>query len=73
MIDLVTICTDYLKSNLTLRNTFAFQSNQNSLLDAAFQFVLKNKGQLVKTDFWNEMEKNHPELLMKVWSQTMQI
>ena len=69
MKDLMHLCVEHLKSNLTLENALdtliiAYQTNQNLLCDAAFQFAHKNKGKL-NLEKWNEMTKNHPDLIAK--------
>ena len=74
---LVEICTEHLKSNLTLQNALdvlivAYQTNQNSLLDTAFQFAFNHKGQL-NAEKWNEMTRNHPALIAKAMGQVMGI
>ena len=73
----VEICTEHLKSNLTLQNALdvlivAYQTNQNSLLDTAFQFAFNHKGQL-NAEKWNEMTRNHPALIAKAMGQVMGI
>ena len=77
MTGLVTICVKYLKSNLTLENALdvmiiAYQINQNSLLEAAFEYAQKNKGKM-KNDKWKEMSRNHPDLMTKCFNQVLGI
>ena len=62
MVDLVAICVEHLKSNLTLENALdvlivAYQTNQDLLCNATFQFAQGNKGKL-KIENWNEIAKN---------------
>ena len=73
MEDLVDICVKHLKSDLTLKNALdvlivAYQTNQNSLFEIAFEFARENKGKL-KADKWNEMIRNHPTLIAKAMSR----
>ena len=73
---LIRFCSEHLSNSLTLDNALdvmviAYQTDQNDLLDAAFKFVLKNKGKLVKTDTWKEMVKTYPDLIGKAFSQSM--
>ena len=50
----------------------AYQTNQNSLLEIAFEFARSNKGKL-NADKWNEMKNNHPTLLVKAMGQAFGI
>ena len=70
------ICSAHLSANLTLENALevmivAYLTDQKDLLDSAFKFSLLNKGRLIKTDSWEEMVKNYPDLIGKAFSQSM--
>ena len=70
------ICSEHLSANLTLENAMevmivAYLTDQKELLDSAFKFVLLNKGRLIKTDSWDDMVKNYPDLIGKAFSQSM--
>ena len=70
------ICSEHLSANLTLENALevmivAYLTDQKALLDLTFKFALENKGKLIKTNSWNEMVKNYPDLIGKVFSQSM--
>ena len=73
---LKSVCSEHLSANLTLENALevmivAYLTDQKDLLDSAFKFVLLNKGKLIKTDSWDEMVKNYPDLIGKAFSQSM--
>ena len=73
---LVDVCVLHLSTNLTRKNALdvmvaAYQTNQKNLFDAAFKFAWENKGKLVKTDSWNEMLRNYPDLIAKAFSQSL--
>ena len=73
MDNLVTYCLEHLESNLTLENALdimmvSYQINQNSLFEAATNFVWNNKGKLTSTDSWNSMVRDHPDLIAKAFS-----
>ena len=73
MDSLVATCVEYLESNLTIENALdvmmvAYQTNQNSLLAAAFNFANSKTGQLVTTDSWNNMLREHPDLIAKAFT-----
>ena len=70
------ICSAHLSANLTLENALevmivAYLTDQKDLLDSAFKFSLMNKGRLIKTDSWESMVKNYPDLIGKAFSQSM--
>ena len=70
------ICSAHLSANLTLENALevmivAYLTDQKDLLDSAFKFSLLNKGRLIKTNSWEEMVKNYPDLIGKAFSQSM--
>jgi len=57
------VCVKYLEENLSVENALdvlvaANLINKEDLLDAATQFVLENRGNLAKTDVWNELSEN---------------
>ena len=73
---LKSICSEHLSANLTLENALevmivAYLTDQKDLLDSAFKFTLENKGRLIKTDSWDDMVKNYPDLIGKAFSQSM--
>ena len=73
MDNLVDNCLEHLKSNVTLENALdimmvSYQINQNSLFEAATNFVWNNKGKLTSTDSWNSMVRDHPDLIAKAFS-----
>ena len=77
MEDLIAICIEHLKSNLTLENALdvlitAYQLDQDELRNVAFEFISKNKNNL-KTEKWNEMIENHPKLIAKCLSHVIGI
>ena len=76
MDNLVTYCIEHLESNLTLDNALdimmaAYQINQNSLFEAATNFVWNNKGKLTTTDSWNKMLKAHTDLIAKAFNSIL--
>ena len=75
---LKSLCIDHLESNLTLQNALdvmmvAFQIDENGLFDSAFQYVCDNKGQLIGTDSWNEIVREHPDLIAKAFTKAATI
>jgi len=73
---LLDVCANYLEVNLSLENGLdvmvaAYLTNQTSLFGVASNFVCENKGQLVKSDFWNEMLSENPELIGKAFNEAM--
>ena len=71
MNNLVAKCVEFFKSNLTLENALdimlvAYQMNQNNLLETTFKFAFDNKGQLAKTEMWNNMIRDHSDLIAKL-------
>ena len=71
MNNLVATCVEFFKSNLTLENALdimlvAYQMNQNNLLETTFKFACDNKGQLAKTEMWNNMIRDHSDLIAKL-------
>ena len=73
---LLDVCANYLEANLSLENGLdvmvaAYLTNQTSLFGVASNFVCENKGQLVKSDFWNEMLSENPELIGKAFNEAM--
>jgi hypothetical protein len=60
ILGLIDVCAVYLEANLSLEIGLdvmisAYLTNQKSLFAAASNFVCENKGEFVKSDFWNEM------------------
>ena len=76
--DLLAICVKHLglESNLTLDNALdimmiAYQTNQTSLFETATNFVMKNKGKLIKTDSWKKLSREHPDLIVKAFENIL--
>ena len=64
---LVDFCAKHLEENLSLENALdvlvaSHVTNQKGLFDAASNFVAENRGNLVKTDSWNELMETNPKL-----------
>ena len=75
---LINVCVKHLKSNLTLENALdvlivSYQTNQDSLLEHAFEYVRKNKGKVQSSEKWKEMSRNHPDLMTKCFEKVMGI
>jgi hypothetical protein len=73
---LLDVCANYLEANLSLENALdvmfaAYLTNQTSLFGVASNFVCENKGQLIKSQFWNEMLLKNPELIGKAFNEAM--
>ena len=76
ILGLIDVCAVYLEANLSLENGLdvmitAYLTNQKSLFAAASNFVCENKGELIKSDFWNEMLTSKPELIGKAFNEGM--
>ena len=76
ILGLIDVCAVYLEANLYLENGFdvmisAYLTNQKSLFAAASSFVCENKGELIKSDFWNSMLASNPELIGKAFNQAI--
>ena len=70
------VCNEYLKSNLSVENCLdvllsAHLMNQKELFRAASDFVNQNKGKLVRTDAWKEMEETNPKLTTNILSEVL--
>merc|ERR1711874_307091 len=68
---LTALCVEYLGENLSVENALdvlvsANLTNKKVLFDAAADFVLKNRGNLVETDAWNKLSENDPILFKKI-------
>lgn len=75
---LVKVCNEYLKSNLSVENCLdvllsAHLMNQKELFRAASDFVNQNKGKVVKTNAWQEMEETNPKLTINVLSNVLDL
>ena len=75
---LKSLCIDHLESNLTIQNALdvlmvAFQIDENGLFDRAFQYICHNKGKLIGTDSWNEILREHPDLIAKAFAKAATI
>ena len=62
--ELLEVCTDYLKQNLSLENALdvlvsAHLTNQKALFDAASDFTCKNRDKVVKTTAWEEFQRTN--------------
>jgi hypothetical protein len=62
--ELLEVCTDYLKQNLSFENALdvlvsAHLTNQKTLFDAASEFTYKNRDKLVKTTAWEEFQRSN--------------
>ena len=71
---LLDFCTKFLESNLSVENALyvlikAELVNQKTLVDAASKFIRKNFGEVKKTSAWEEMSKENPALIVKLFSQ----
>ena len=72
--DLLDECAKYFKSKLSLQNALdvlvaAEITNQKDLFEAASKFVRKNIGSLQKSSAYEEMLKNNPTLIARVFSK----
>ena len=76
--DLIRICANHLKTNLTEGNaveimTKSYMINQKDLFDAAQKFVqfCKNTGKVVDMEALEELKEKNPTLALKMLSQAM--
>ena len=76
--DLVKICVNHLKTNLTEVNAVdimakSYMINQKELFDAARKFVqfCKNSGKPVEMEALEELKETNPTLALKMLSQAM--
>ena len=73
---LVEVCNEYLKSNLSVENCLdvllsADFINQKELFRAASDFVIQNKGKVVRTNAWKEMAETNPKLTINILSNVL--
>ena len=69
--ELLEICSDYLKQNLSLTNVLdvlvsAHLTNQKTLFDAASDFTYRNRDNLAKTTAWEDFKKTNPTLVANI-------
>ena len=76
--DLIRICANHLKTNLTEGNaveimTKSYMINQKDLFDAAQKFVqfCKNTGKVVDMEALEDLKETNPTLALKMLSQAM--
>ena len=62
--ELLEVCTDYLKQNLSFENALdvlvsAHLTNQKALFNAASDFTYKKRDKVVKTTAWEEFQRTN--------------
>ena len=79
LVDLVEICVEYyFKSGFSLDTVLdvlvvADLINQEELFDAATDFVMKNKGKVVKTKDWKQWKETNPSLIVRIYSKMLDL
>jgi speckle-type POZ protein len=73
---LLKLCVQHLKASLSIDNVLdillcAHLTNQEGLFNTASNFVMKNKGKLIKTMEWTEMMETNPKLIATVLSNVL--
>ena len=69
---LVQLCSDHLKTSLTMENVYgvieaAYLIDDDDLLKKATKFVTKNRGTFKSNDSeWDAFTKSHPECFVKM-------
>lgn len=66
-------CEDVIIDQLSVNNAanvveILSRTDSQRLSNAVLDFILKNRPEVVKTDGWNNLKKNKPELLHKIFS-----
>ena len=68
---LVNICVKHLKKGINADNvmeitTTAYLINNDDLLKEASKFIFHNRGTIQKTELWDQIKVQHPELVAKI-------
>ena len=78
VVELVEVCSDTLKRNVSLFNATdllvsAHLLNQKALFGVVAEFVTKNYGKLVKTSAWEEFKETNPKLALNILSAVLKL
>ena len=78
VVELVEVCSDTLKRNVSLANATdllvsAHLLNQKALFDVVAEFVTKNYGKLVKTRAWEEFKETNPKIALSILSAVLKL
>jgi len=78
VLELMEVCTDYLKKNLSFENATdvlvsAHLTDQKDLFEIASDFINENKGKVVKTIAWNEFKKTNPTMAFDIFSSILKL
>ena len=78
VVELVEVCSDTLKRNVSLANATdllvsAHLINQKALFDVVSEFVTKNYGKLVKTRAWEEFKETNPKIALNILSAVLKL
>ena len=73
---LVQSCVNHIEKKMTLENILeviynAFLIDNKELLKASTEFILENRGQIQRDSQWDEIQKNNPEIGMKIMNLIM--
>ena len=78
VVELVRVCSDTLKTKLSLTNATellvaAHLTNQKALFDVASEFIVKSYGKLVKTCAWEEFKETNPKMALDILSAVLKL
>ena len=78
VLELMEVCTDYLKKNLSFENATdvlvsAHLTDKKDLFEIASDFIYENKGKVVKTIAWDEFKKTNPTMAIDIFSSILKL
>ena len=78
VLELMEVCTDYLKKNLSFENATdvlvsAHLTDQKDLFEIASDFINENKGKVVKTIAWEEFKKTNSTMAIDIISSVLKL
>ena len=73
---LVKVIANYLGNNINMENVYpviraAYLMDNDDLLMEASKFIGKNQGQFQDNEEWQQLQKSHPQLLIKLMNLVM--
>ena len=78
VLELMEVCTDYLKNNLSFENATdvlvsAHLTDKKDLFEIASDFINENKGKVVKTIAWEEFKKTNSTMAIDIISSVLKL
>ena len=73
---LVKVIANHLGSNIDMKNVYpivkaAYLIENDDLLKKASEFIAKNHGQFQNNEEWQQLQRSHPQLLIKLMNLVM--